>query len=184
MSLIVGYANKDNAIIMSDGRAGKNGCLSEHYNKTLKINDNIILGFAGFAETVKTFTDHMINQIGDGVSSYFINDFWELIIFLSEDEETQEHLKSSFVIIGRNNQGQMYTSIIGKSTEYKLNYSYVESPRIVSIGGTIDAETIKTIYGNNIMQYDLPVKTRMENTIKEVAALDNSVNTNFSVVSI
>lgn len=55
MSLILGYANKDNAIIMSDGRAGENGSLSEFYNKTRKINDNIIIGFAGFAEPIEFF---------------------------------------------------------------------------------------------------------------------------------
>lgn len=55
MSLILGYANKDNAIIMSDGHAGKDGCYSEHYNKTRKINHNIILGFAGFVESTEYF---------------------------------------------------------------------------------------------------------------------------------
>ena len=43
MSLVLGYVSKECAVIMSDGRAGVNGCFSEHYNKTLKINDNIIL---------------------------------------------------------------------------------------------------------------------------------------------
>ena len=47
MSLILGYANKDNAIIMSDGRAGENGSLSEFYNKTRKINVNIIWMISG-----------------------------------------------------------------------------------------------------------------------------------------
>ena len=31
MSLILGYANKNNAIIMSDGRAGENGSLSNNH---------------------------------------------------------------------------------------------------------------------------------------------------------
>lgn len=64
MSLILGYANKDNAIIMSDGRAGEYGCVSEHYNKTMKINDNIILGLAGFAEPIQYFLNHTLKQMG------------------------------------------------------------------------------------------------------------------------
>lgn len=55
MSLILGYANKDNAIIMSDGRAGGAVSLSETYNKTRKINDNIIIGFAGIKENIEFY---------------------------------------------------------------------------------------------------------------------------------
>ena len=58
MSLILGYANKDNAIIMSDGRAGENGSLSEFYNKTRKINSNIILGSAGIVGGIEPFVNH------------------------------------------------------------------------------------------------------------------------------
>lgn len=101
MSLIIGYANKENAIIMSDGRAGKNGSLSESYNKTMKINDNIILGFAGFKEPIDLFLNHAISQMGADRNLYFIEDFWELIQFLINDSETQLRLRSSFIILGR-----------------------------------------------------------------------------------
>ena len=46
MSLVLGYATPANAIIMSDGRAvrvEKDSLYSEHYDKTLKVNDNIIM---------------------------------------------------------------------------------------------------------------------------------------------
>ena len=59
MSLILGYANKQNAIIMSDGRAGGTVRPSEEYNKTLKFNDNIILGFVGYAEPIEIFIKHI-----------------------------------------------------------------------------------------------------------------------------
>lgn len=75
MSLILGYANKDNAIIMSDGRAGENGSLSEFYNKTRKINDNIIIGFAGFAEPIEHFLNHVIKEMGTEINQYYMDDF-------------------------------------------------------------------------------------------------------------
>lgn len=184
MSLILGYANKDNAIIMSDGRAGENGCVSEHYNKTMKINDNIILGFAGFAEPIQIFLNHTLNQIGNYEDKYYIEDFWELVQFLMDDPETHKHLKSAFIIIGRDKTHQMHTSIIGDVTNYKLCTNIVTTPRITSIGGTIDGKIINEIYTRNIQQFHVPIVECMQSTICEVAQLDSSVNTNYFVITI
>ena len=184
MSLILGYANKDNAIIMSDGRAGKNGCLSEYYNKTRKINDNIIIGFAGFAEPIETFLEHIFFQMGNERNEYYVDDFWELIQFLTDDIETQKHLKSTFIILGRDRKHRMYSSIIGQTTNYKLDKQLVSAPRITSIGGTIDGKIIEEMYMYNIRQYHLPIEDCMRTTIHEVSKLDPSVNTNCSVVAI
>lgn len=184
MSLILGYANKDNAIIMSDGRAGENGCVSEYYNKTLKINNNIIIGFAGFAEPIEHFLKHTLLKMGTKREYYFVDDFWELIQFLMDDPETQEHLQSSFIILGRDKKNDMHTSIIGDLTNYKLESNIVTSPRITAIGGTIDGKIINEIYTSNIKKIDTPIADCMASTICEVAKLDTSVNTNFFSVKI
>ncbi len=182
MTLILGYANKNNAIIMSDGRAGKNGSYSEHYNKTLKINDNIIIGFAGYVESIEHFLKATFHEMGTKRDQYYINDFWELMQFGMNLKETQKHFHSTFIIIGRDNNGNMHTSMIGQSTNYKLESSSVTTPRVVSIGGTIDGQIIENIYMRNIKQYHIPIDTCMRNTIQEVARLDTSVNGNcFSV---
>lgn len=179
MSLILGYANKDNAIIMSDGRAGENGSLSEFYNKTRKINDNIIIGFAGFAEPIESFLNHISTELGAEIEQYYIDDFWEIITFHMNNKETQSHLKSTFIIIGRTSNNEMYTSIIGNSTNYILEKHLVTStPRICSIGGTIDGKIINDIYTKNITQYHVPIKECMQTTVYEVAKLDCSVNVN------
>lgn len=182
MSLILGYANKNNAIIMSDGRAGENGSYAEHYNKTLKINDNIIIGFAGYVETIEHFLKATFHEMGEERDQYYINDFWELMQFAMNLEETQKHFHSTFIIIGRDNNGNMHTSIMGQSTDYKLETSTVATPRVVSIGGTIDGKIIEEIYMRNIKKYNVPIDERMRTTIQEVSQLDISVNTNcFSV---
>ena len=182
MSLILGYANKNNAIIMSDGRAGENGSYSEHYNKTLKINENIVIGFAGYVETIEHFLKATFHEMGEERDQYYINDFWELMKFAMNLEETQKHFHSTFIIIGRDNNGNMHTSIIGQSTNYKLERSIVTTPRVVSIGGTIEGKTIEEIYMRNIKKYHISIDDCMRTTIQEVAQLDASVNTNcFSV---
>lgn len=182
MSLILGYANKNNAIIMSDGRAGENGCVSETYNKTLKINDNIIIGFAGIAERIEIFTDHFINEMGADQNKYFVNDFFEMIQFLMDDEDTHQYLLSSFIIMGRDDALRMHSAIIGNCTGYKLEDNTVTNARYSAIGGTIDGQVINQIYSSLIGNMDIPIKDAMRNTILQVSNLDSSVNTNtFSV---
>lgn len=184
MSLILGYANKDNAIIMSDGRAGENGCVSEHYNKTRKINDNIIIGFAGYAESIEYFLKEAFYAMGTERDQYYINDFWKLMQFAMNMKQAHKLLHSTFIIIGRDNNGNMHTSIIGQSTNYKLECSSVTTPRVVSIGGTIDRQIIEEIYMRNIKQYHIPIDTCMRSTIQEVAELDPSVNRNCFFITI
>ena len=185
MSLILGYANKNNDIIMSDGRAGENGSLSEFYNKTRKINDNIIIGFAGFAEPIECFLSHVVAQMGEEITQYYINDFCELMTFLMNDKETQSHLQSSFIILGRDNKNKMYSSIIGNNTHYILKSNQVTtSPRISSIGGTIDSAIIENAYRNNISKTSIPIVNCMITTIHDIAKLDPSVNSNHFYVAI
>lgn len=185
MSLILGYANKDNAIIMSDGRAGENGSLSEFYNKTRKINDNIIVGFAGFAEPIEHFLNQTITQMGNEINQYYIDDFWKLVIFLMDDKETQAHLKSSFIILGRDSKNRMYTSIIGDNTHYILESTPVTVlPRFCSIGGTIKGEIINDIYRKNINNISSSIVNCMISTICDIAKLDPSVNSNHFCVTI
>mgnify|MGYP000044249346 FL=1 len=179
MSLILGYANKDNAIIMSDGRAGKDGCYSEHYNKTRKINHNIILGFAGFVESTEYFLDHVLSQMGNERNEYYIDDFWELITLLMDDPRLHERFHSSFIIIGRDKHHQMYNSTIGDVTQFTLQKHIVTNPRVCSIGGTIDGKIIEKIYMDNITKFEIPIKDCMINTIKQVSQLDSSVNINY-----
>ena len=145
MSLVLGYASKDSAIIMSDGRAGENGCYSEYYNKTLKVNDNIILGAAGVMEGIKIFLSQALPQMGKHRPQYKIDDFWYMMESLMRDEETQKYLQSAFLIIGRHSDGNMYTSIIGDSTDYALEKNKVTIPRFCAIGGTIDGSIINEI---------------------------------------
>lgn len=184
MSLILGYANRGHAIIVSDGRAGVNGSYSEHYNKTKKINENIILGFAGYLEPIEHFLKHVINQMGAEINDYFIDDFWDLLEFLMKFPDTQEHLQSSFIVIGKTKNNELYTSIIGDNTNYKFEKNLVlDTPRILSIGGTIDSSIINNIYMNNILQFDRDICDCMISTVHEVAELDSSVNKNcFAVV--
>ena len=184
MSLILGYANRNSAIIMSDGRAGKNGSYSEHYNKTLKINDNIIIGFAGYVESIEYFLNGVFLNMGEERNKYYVDDFFELMQFGMDVEETQKHLHSSFIIIGRDSSNIMHTAIIGDSTLYKLESNIVTTPRILTIGGSIDGSIIHQIYRTNLKDETHSLEERLVNTIAQVSRLDNTINSNVYKVTL
>lgn len=184
MSLILGYANKTNAIIMSDGRAGGNVSPSETYDKTRKINANIILGFVGYKETSEHFLNCVHMELGEKIKDCYIDEFLEIVKYGMDLDATKEHLRSSFIIIGKTDTGNIITSIVGDVTNYKIEKKIADSPRILTIGGTIDGEIINKIYYRKIKRLNVPTVKCMTDTIKEVSTLDWSVNTNTFVVTI
>lgn len=184
MSLILGYANKNNAIIMSDGRAGGTVSLSETYDKTRKINDNIIIGFAGIKENIEFFLSHILKEMGNYRNSYFIENFLELLEFHMKEKDTQKNLMSSFIIIGKTENKEMVTSIVGDLTNFKIEKNIVTMPRVLSIGGTVDGSIIEDIYITNIGNKEIEVEDRMRKTIKDVSMIDSSVNSNIFIQKI
>ena len=146
MSLVLGYATKDIALIMSDGRAGIDGSYSEHYNKTLKINDNIILGFVGIVEGAEPFLQHTIEQMGTARNNYLIDDFLEMIEFFMDDSDTQKYFNSTLMIIGRDNKNNMHVALVGNATSYKIERNLVDTTRVLSIGGCIEGNIITDIF--------------------------------------
>ncbi len=149
MSLVLGYATPANAIIMSDGRAvrvEKDSLYSEHYDKTLKVNDNIIMGFAGIMESIDMFLSCVMDNMGADRKYFLIDDFLDMVDFIIQDEETKELLQSDFLIIGRNNKKEMFTCTVGMATNYKIEKNAAISPRYLYIGGTIEGNVIGNIF--------------------------------------
>lgn len=185
MSLVLGYATPRNAIIMSDGRAGKNGSYSEYYDKTLKVNDNIILGFAGIMENIDMFLDCIMLNMGENRKYYLMDDFLEMVDFVMQDEETKNNLQSSFIIIGRDSKNNMIASTVGHVTDYKIEKGIAYNPKFLSIGGTIEAKIINEIYINHIGEMNQSPSSAMQKMIKDVSKLDPAVNGNifYSLIS-
>lgn len=181
MSLILGYATPLNAIIMSDGRAmrvGEDHSYSEHCDKTLKINDNIIIGFAGIMENIDMFLSCILSNMGEDRKQYLINDFLYMVDYVMQDEETKSNLESSFIIIGRDSKNNMIASTAGHLTNYKIESGIVAEPKFLSIGGTIDRSIINKICMSHIGKISIsPIKT-MEKIIKDVGNIDPAVNGN------
>lgn len=185
MSLVLGYVTQDHAIIMSDGRAGKDGCVSEHYNKTVKINDNIILGFVGFLEPVEFFLKQCISQMGTDRNDYFVDDFAEMLEFFFSDSETRTRLKSSFLILGRARDSSIHSIIAGNLTNYAIEDTLVATPRVLQIGGSVEGSRLNDIYYRNINLFidgKIDIIDAMSRTIVEASHIDSSINSNVFTV--
>lgn len=178
MSLVLGYANKENAVIMSDGRAGGTISPSETYDKTRKINDNIILGLVGYKETSEHFLNCVHMDMGERIEICYMDEFLEEVEYGMSLDVTKEKLKSTFMIIGRTKRKEMVSVIVGDSTDYKIEKNIVSSPRILLIGGVIDGKIINDIYVKNIFDKSQKIEDCMRKTIEEVSEIDDSINKN------
>lgn len=176
MSLVLGYADSKRAIIMSDGRAVGEQFRSETYDKTIKINKNIIIGFAGIKESIEIFINHIFCEIENERELLFADDLIEILGLHMQEPETRKNLLSTFLIVGKTEKGHMVTAIAGQSTNFCVEKNSVTSARILSIGGSVDGRRIEEIYRKNMKAGDMGIKERMENTILEVSKIDNSVN--------
>lgn len=124
-----------------------------------------------------------MKELGSNKNEYFISDYLEMMDFYMNDKETQQHLQSSFIIIGRTKEKEMITAITGDVTNFKIEKNSVLTPRFLTIGGTVDGKIINSIYFNNIKDTKNPLDC-MKNTILQVSKIDNSVNSNFFYSSI
>lgn len=179
MSLVLGYADGQHAIIMSDGRA-TGSHPSEEKNKTEKINDNIILGYVGFEEDAKIFINFTHDAFGDYQKDIGISEFLEYVSYQIDNEDARKYMQSTFMIIGRDVDGSMVFAEIGHYTGHKvLGLVVGDRPYGKHIGGTIDRGLIDNIFDAKmqVANADNAIGLMME-VIYAVADIDSSVNKN------
>lgn len=179
MSLVLGYANRKNAIIMSDGRAGGTVSPSEYYDKTRKINRNIILGFVGYKETAEHFLNCTYQELGEGIKNCFIEDVLEVFQYGMGLDSIRNNLKSTFAVIGRTREGKMITAVAGNSTGYKIEKNTVDRARALFIGGScVEREWIEHIFFEHMSRKFMSIEECMKRTILDASKADSSINAN------
>ncbi len=177
MSLVLGYCDEKHAIIASDGRAGGTVCPSESYDKTRRINQNIIMGFTGYKEPCEYFIKCTYMEMGDNVQDYFIECYLEIVEYGLNLPEMKEYMQSTFMIIGKTRDMNMRFVLVGESTGYEIKDVSIKNPSISFIGGYLPTKAIREICTRHISEETEPISI-MKNIIIEVSSLDSSVNTN------
>ena len=178
MSLVLGYCNGTTGIIASDGRTGGAVCPSEEYNKTRRINNNIILGFVGFKESSEHFLNCVHMELGERIRDCYIDEFLEVVEYGMDLDVTKEHLQSSFLIIGKTESRNMKFVLAGQDTNYSLKYIDANIGLIYPIGGTVPSKSILDICEYHSKIFDGNVKNTLKNIITDVSKIDNSINKN------
>lgn len=176
MSLVLGYCNGTSGIIASDGRAGGTVCPSEEYDKTRKINNNIILGFVGYKESSEHFLNCVHMELGERIKDCYIDEFLEVVKYGMSLDATKKHLQSSFLIIGKTENGDMEFINVGQDTNFELKFLNENIGQIYPIGGTVSQKSIFDICERHSKIFDGNIKNTLKNIIVNVSEIDNSVN--------
>lgn len=176
MSLVIGFCNGKHALIASDGRAGGNICPSEEYDKTRKINNNIILGFVGYKESGEYFLNGVYSELGEKIKDCYIDKFLEVVDYGMNLKPVKGILQASFLIIGKTEQGGMQFVTCGQNTDYKLTFLDANIGRLFPIGGTIPKSDILDICEYHSKSFNGNIKTTLKNIIIDVSKIDDSIN--------
>ena len=177
MSLVLGWTDGIIGYIASDGRAGGDEP-SENYNKTRKVNENIILGFVGMKSQAEYFLNCVYESLGDDVKNCYIEDFMEPLEYGISLPVTKEKLRSTFLIIGKSKSKEIKYILVGNATNYLVKYLDPFQKRLFPIGGTIEKDKILDICEKHSLLFKGNVKETMKNIIYEVSDIDNSINKN------
>ena len=178
MSLVLGWTDGNNAYIASDGRAGGTQNPSENYNKTRKINENIILGFVGYKEPSEHFLNCVYEGLGENINNCLLDDFLEPLQYGMNLKATKEKLCSTFLIIGKAKDDTLKYVIVGNSTNYSIKNLDPLQKRLYPIGGTIERSKILDICEKHAGIREKSIKETMRNIIYDVSDIDYSVNKN------
>lgn len=177
MSLVIGYFNQEYAIIISDGRAGTE---NEYYDKTLKLNDNIIFGYVGYAEEAEMVLP-CIKSLSEITS---VDELLEILEHEFSLKPSEVEFRTTFMFIGIDNIHNMALYQIGDLTNFKMQKSKLTSG-LLHMGGTTDYHSIDDIVRANMFnKNELDITERMKKSIEDVSKIDSSVNNNIFIKTI
>lgn len=180
MSLVLGYADISKCIIVSDGRFCNpdNEILSEAYDKTKRINGNVIIGFAGNAQLCEMIIDHAApDNFPKSASVKEVAGTLEASLRLLCDR-FPGHL-AQFVVAGKSQFGKAQLRAFGTEYSMLVRNPTTNAPEFVELSQTgVDARAIFQRFYSSIYNTG-DIEAIMKKTIREVAISDQSVNTTF-----
>lgn len=179
MSYVIGVCTKNQAIVMSDGRAlDCNGnILTESYQKITKVNDHILIGFAGDIESCKK----TLSQIPVNKKNFADDLAQELFSYMSGNDFLN---KAGFVVIGTDHNGQMILCAFGLNHGDKFK---ITVPNNLAIAQLLPSDYC----GKNDLLYKYltdgscsDIADAMKYAIMDMAELCQSVNNHIYSLSI
>lgn len=173
MSAILTYANTRTAIIAGDSRKINkftNEILSDTYKKIRKINNSIIIGFAGDASPCEKILESIIND--KNISDYHPEDLAHKIE--KESSEYPPNQKIMFTVCGIGKKKEIYAAIIAAHEKTYIYYP-TESKPFYCILFPKEVPKNSDFYKEMLQSKKTPLEA-MKATIKFCSTLSPSVN--------
>lgn len=174
MSVILGFATPKFGIIASDGRfKDTNGnIVDENFDKTVKLNKNVIAGFAGYSKPCIQMIIELqkLHPIADMALEQILEILSCRLPQIADDKP------ASFLLIGKNMHGKIQLCGIGTHTNFlpienipdTNSYSYM----------TIDPPGVdaNTVFINTLLEFQPDIQKGIDHTILRVSQLTDVVN--------
>lgn len=189
MSFVIGFATPSAALIVSDGRCqGKNNTIiTEYYNKTKRINDKVIIGFAGETALCEAainalYTPAPVNAVATNLSAnWTVNGVSICLCSFLKSLQLGHNRKCSFIVAGSNSNHQIELDTFGIISDLAIK-SYIPTTTDVQYA-TLSPDGVD---GDKIVENHLTgnygyssIEDALKGAIADVAKINHSVNTNY-----
>ena len=192
MSLVLGVAFTNKAVIISDGRAINKSTISENCDKTRKINNNVILGFSGELEFSLWLLEQFDNICNKDIFRLKADHIANILCRLAQEginyrKNLKESVSTNFqmIVAGKNSKGIIGLYSFGVPTNFKIKEDIpVEKNFVYSV---LFPDTKGFDYSFEQIIADCPNK-RLEDCINllyvKAAKIDDTINTNLFIKEI
>ncbi len=113
--------------------------------------------------------------MGKRIENCYMEEFLEEIEYGMNLTETKEKLESTFIIIGKLENGDMKCVIVGQDTGFEIKD--IPTNSVYFIGGTIPIKEIKEICKRNSEAIRSPFEL-LRKIIEDVSNIDKTINKN------
>lgn len=117
MSIVLCYADRNKAIMASDGRMidSKGNIINESFKKITRINHKILLGYAGDVGPCLSIANMIMSNPKEALKKFTFEETYNFI--LSKSKLIQSGIKYGFLLAGISNNGNI---TIAEITPYQL----------------------------------------------------------------
>lgn len=176
MSVILSYADEYTAIIASDGRVTDKdlNVMDENYNKTIKINNNTIMGFSGSFENCQ----NIIKLIQNSEHKNFVKSLYpeDIVLFIQDVlSDFPKSIKCSFIVCGIGKNGKICSCNVQTGENAVIQYS---STGKQTYHGAYPSEEIAKldIFPKALQKYFPDIMLAISETIQAISKLSPAVN--------
>jgi len=177
MSIVIAYAEKDFGIMASDGRVLENNIvIDENYQKYRRLNNSIILGYAG-----ERNTGELISKIFSTTTSPHANidQVYDDLVNKCTDVFSNKLLRRKctvqFILCGKDkygNYGCCCVSIVDNKVQAARSISYPQ--KMIACSGRVK-DTLH-IVEEYLSRGSGDIEHRIRSAIRRISRLDKSVN--------